>query len=144
MALAGKDLLAQPALAHGVLTYLTLLTRLRDYSTAYTRLRDAVKAARDQQIQPNLEPLLSTMGSVVKDYYTPEETSGFAGFLLKQKEEMETSDFIETLLPLAQYAGLADLEARWRYEVMMASPQPGPGPKDGSSPGCAAKAADAL
>jgi Tfp pilus assembly protein PilF len=121
-ALAGKDLLTQPADANGMLIYVTLLTRLRDYSTAYARLREAAKAARDAQFQPNLNPFLSAMGRVVKEYYTPEENSAFAEFLLKQKEGMETKDFIETLIPLAQEAGLTDLEARWRYEVMMASP----------------------
>jgi len=35
---------------------------------------------------------------------------------------METDKFVDTLIPLAQFAGLADLEARWRYEVMMAHP----------------------
>ena len=122
VALAGKDLLIHPADTNGVLTYVTILTRLRDYSTAYARLREAAKAARDQQVQPNLNPFLSAMGRVVKEYYTPEENSAFAKFLLKQKEGMETNDFIETLIPLAQHAGLTDLEARWRHEVMMASP----------------------
>ena len=122
VALAGKDLLIHPADTNGTLTYVTLLTRLRDYSTAYARLREAAKAARDAQVQPNLNPFLSAMGGVVKEYYTPEENSAFAKFLLKQKEGLETNDFIETVIPLAQYTGLTDLEARWRYEVMMASP----------------------
>src|SRR5208337_1235842 len=122
MALAGPGAVREPPLQAGVLTYVTLLTRLRDYTRAYARLREAAKARRDPQDQPNLNPFLSAMGGVVKEYYTPEECSAFANFLLKQKEGMETDDFIETLIPLAQYAGLTDLEARWRYEVMMASP----------------------
>jgi tetratricopeptide (TPR) repeat protein len=122
VALAGKDLLIQPADTNGMVTYVTLLTRLRDYSTAYARLREAAKAARDAQLQPNLNPFLSAMGGVVKEYYTPEESSAFTQFLLKQKEGLETNDFIETVIPLAQEAGLTDLEARWRYEVMMANP----------------------
>ena len=122
VALAGKDLLIHPANTYGVVTYVTVLTRLRDYSTAYERLREAAKWARDQQVQPVLNPFLTAMGGVVKEYYTPEENSAFASFLLKQKEGMETKDFIETLIPLAQNAGLTDLEARWRLEVMMASP----------------------
>ena len=122
VALAGKDLLLRPENLNGALTYVTVLTRLGDYSTAYARLREAANALRNQKIEPNLIPLLSAMGSVVKEYYTPEETSAFANFLLKQKEGMEATDFNQTLIPLAQYAGLADLEARWRYAVMMASP----------------------
>jgi predicted Zn-dependent protease len=121
-ALAGKDLLIRPEDFNGALTYVTVLTRLRDYSTAYARLREAAKEAQDQKIQPNLNPFLSAMGSAVKEYYTPEETSAFADFLLKQKEGMEANDFNETLIPLAQHAGLTDLEARWRHMVMMASP----------------------
>jgi tetratricopeptide (TPR) repeat protein len=122
VALAGKDLLIRPEDANGVLTYLTVLTRLRDYRTAYARLREAAKAAGDQQVRPNLTPFLSAMGGVVKEYYTPEESTAFANFLLEQKEGMEATDFNETLIPLAQYAGLTDFEARWRFEVMMASP----------------------
>ena len=122
VALAGKDLLIRSEDARGALTYVALLTRLRDYPAAYARLMEAAKAARDQQVQPNLNQFLSVMGRAVKEYYTPEETSAFSEFLLKQKEGMETNKFVETLLPLAQYAGLADLEARWRHEVMMASP----------------------
>jgi tetratricopeptide (TPR) repeat protein/predicted negative regulator of RcsB-dependent stress response len=119
---AGKDLLIRPEDADGVLNYVTVLTRLHDYSTAYARLREAANVARGQKVQPNLIPYLSAMGGVVKEYYTPEEDSAFANFLLKQKEGMEASDFNETLIPLAQYAGLTDLEARWRHEVMMAIP----------------------
>ena len=122
VALAGKDLLVRPEDSSGAAAYATILTRLRDYSTAYARLREAAQAARDQKIEPNLAPCLSAMGTVVKDYYAPEETTAFANFLLNQKQEMEARDFKETLLPLAQAAGLTDLEARWLLEVMMADP----------------------
>jgi thioredoxin-like negative regulator of GroEL len=122
VALAGNDLLSRPESFNGALTYVTVLTRLGDYSTAYARLREAANALRDQKIEPSLTPFLSAMGSVVKEYYTPEQNASFAGFLLKQKEGMEATDFNQTLIPLAQYAGLADLEASWRYMVMMAGP----------------------
>jgi tetratricopeptide (TPR) repeat protein len=120
--LAGKNLLTRSENARGVLTYIELLTRLRDYSTAYARLMESAKAARDQKVQLNLNQFLAAMGRAVKEYYTPEENSAFAQFLLKQKEGMETSNLVDTLIPLAQYAGLADLEACWRYEFMMARP----------------------
>jgi tetratricopeptide (TPR) repeat protein len=122
VALADEDLLIQPEDVKGALGYVTLLTRLRDYSTAYARLMEALKAAREQKAQPDLNQFLSAMGRVVKQYYTPEEASAFAQFLLGQKEGIETNTFVETLIPLAQYAGLTDLEARWRLEVMMGSP----------------------
>ena len=122
VALAEKDLLVQASNVQGVVSYVTILTRLRDYNTAYARLMEAAKSAREQKVQPDLSQFLTAMGRVVKDYYTPEETSSFAEFLLKQNEGMETKNFVDTLIPLAQYAGLADLEVRWRYEVMMARP----------------------
>jgi tetratricopeptide (TPR) repeat protein len=121
VALAGKDLLVRPEDFSGAAAYATILTRLRDYSTVYTRLREAAQAARDQQIEPNLTPCLSAMGTVVKDYYTPEETDAFANFLTKQKQGIEGREFNDNLIPLAQAAGLTDLEARWRLEVMMAT-----------------------
>ncbi|MGD0126493.1 MAG: hypothetical protein ABSF46_14110 [Terriglobia bacterium] len=120
VALAGAGAVLEPPLLPGMTAYVTILTRLRDYSTAYARLREAARAARDQKIEPNLTPCLSAMGSVVKSYYTPEETTAFANFLTKQKEGMEAREFKDDLLPLAQHAGLTDLEAGWRLEVMMA------------------------
>jgi len=120
MALAGVAAVreAQP----GALSYVSILTRLRDYSTAYARLREASSAIRAQKIEPNLTPFLSAMGSAAQEYFTPEEKNAFSEFLLKQKEGMEASEFNQTLIPLAQYAGLTDLEARWRHMVMMAGP----------------------
>jgi lipopolysaccharide biosynthesis regulator YciM len=122
VALAGKDVLLQPVDFQGLITYVTILTRLRDYRAAYAQLREAAAAARGEKVTPDLTPFLSALGRAVRDYYTPEETAAFAGFLRKQRGGMGTDDFIEALLPLAQYAELADLEASWRYEVMMASP----------------------
>lgn len=122
VALAGKELLVDSDNAQGMMTYITVLTRLRDYSTAYARLADALAAAQQQKVQPDLNQFLAAMGRVVKEYYTPEETDSFAQFLIQRKEGMATDDFVERLLPLAQSAGLSDLEARWRYEVMMADP----------------------
>ena len=122
VALAGKDLLVRPEDFSGAAGYATILTRLRDYSTAFTHLREAAQAARDQKIEPNLAPCLSAMGGVVKDYYAPEEATAFANFLVNQKQGIEARDFKETLLPLARSAGLTDLETRWLLEVMMADP----------------------
>jgi predicted Zn-dependent protease len=121
VALAGKDLLVRPEDFAGAVAYATILTHLRDYGTAYAGLRVAAQAARDQKIEPNLIPCLSAMGSVVKEYYTPEENNAFANFLLKQEEGKAGSEFNEALIPLAQAAGLTDLEARWRFKAMLAA-----------------------
>ena len=52
MSLAGKELLNHPADTSGMISYVILLTRLRDYSSAYARLREAAKAARDSKSNP--------------------------------------------------------------------------------------------
>ena len=99
VALAGKDLLVRPEDFSGAAAYATILTRVRDYGTGYTRLREAAQAARDQKIEPNLAPCLSAMGSVVKDYYTPEENSAFADFLVNQEREGKRASSMRLSFP---------------------------------------------
>ena len=105
VALAGKDLLVRPEDFSGAAAYATILTRLRDYSTAYTRLREAAQAARDQKIEPNLNPCLSAMGSVVKEYYTPEETTAFANFLAQAEGRNGSARFQGDSPPLGTIRG---------------------------------------
>src|SRR6266404_3768752 len=88
----------------GVQIHTRILTRRREYEIAFARLvglpaEVAMPAARE-------------IGSVVARHYAPEEKLRFAGVLEKQARRIE----------IAESAGLVDLEAKWRYERLMAKP----------------------
>ncbi len=94
---------------HGAMVYARIMTRLRQHEAAYARLVAASNSA------PVLGGLFREMGTTVKRYFTPEETAAFASFLEKERPDNDR-------LELAASAGLADLQARWCYELMMARP----------------------
>ncbi|MBZ5562770.1 MAG: hypothetical protein LAP13_10150 [Acidobacteriia bacterium] len=119
---AGRDLLTDPANVEGSKTYATVLTRLRHADEAFSQLEKAAQAAKAEKFSPNLQAPLEAMGQASRTYFTPEEKIAFAGFLEKQKRAMSSEDLVANLLPLAQAAGLEDLETRWRNELMMAKP----------------------
>ncbi len=73
-----------------------------------------VRTARD-----GMRSALSEMGNTVSAYFTPEEKVAFAKFAETRRAGMSLADVEAFAVPLAQSAGLAELEARWRYELMM-------------------------
>ena len=73
-----------------------------------------VRSARD-----GMRSALSEMGAAVSNYFTPEEKVAFAKFSETRRVGMSPADVDAFAVPLAQSAGLAELEARWRYELMM-------------------------
>ena len=82
---------------------------------ARTRTQEnRVRIARD-----GLRSALNEMGSAVSTYFTPEEKVAFAQFAETKRAGMGLADVDAFAVPLAQSAGLAELEARWRYELMM-------------------------
>jgi len=76
------------------------MTRLRGYETALPRVA-------------SIEGALVSTGQAARRYYTPEEMSAFAAYLEKRGPD---------LLPVAEQAGLGDLDARWRYELLTTRP----------------------
>lgn len=120
--LAGPALLTDSEYIAGARTYATILTRLRQYEEAYSKLESGVQMAQGARFSPDVQPPLQAMGTAVKTYFTPEEKVAFAGFLEAKREGMREEDVTQTLLPLVETAGLVDLEARWRDEIMMAHP----------------------
>ncbi len=74
--------------------YARVMTRLRLYEAAWPR------------VPPD--------GAAVRQFYTPAEKAAFAAFLDKNQHE--------NLLGVVQAAGLADLEARWLYQWLLARP----------------------
>jgi Tfp pilus assembly protein PilF len=62
---------------------------------------------------------LQEMGRTEASYFTPEERGGFAQFAEKLRQPMNLTDVESLAVPLAEAAGLEDLEARWKYELAM-------------------------
>jgi tetratricopeptide (TPR) repeat protein len=123
--LAGRELLLDANYARGARDYTRILTRLRQYAPAFARLQAARSGVRASRTQNRFLSALGEMGTAVARYFTPEEKAAFALFLEKEKQALNLGEFARTLLPLAQQAGLAELEARWRYQLIMAWPGQG-------------------
>ena len=108
----------------GVALYASLMTRLRRYDEAFTRIEaiqpadettggaafHANQTAATQRYHTafarvgTVKPASEAIGSAARVYFGPEEMSAFAASLEKRGP---------TMLPVAERAGLADLEARW-------------------------------
>ncbi len=149
---AGDDLLANPANHAGAQLYVRILTRLRQQQAAYAWLETALNTAqrpaafipstvrqvekqgfaavtdsewrkrgqleRSSAGEQGMDACMKEMGDTVARYFAPEETSAFSQFL-SSRQNGAPSDY---LIDAAEAAHLSDLEIRWRYEALLASP----------------------
>jgi cellulose synthase operon protein C len=116
--------------------YVTLQNALNDSSSALPLFkeqlaREGIAAITDREwreraqenrvhtARESMRIALSEMGSTAATYFTPEEKVAFATFAESKRVAMNLTDMEKFAIPLAQSAGLADLEARWRYELIM-------------------------
>ena len=83
--------------------------------------RNSVQEERMQNARTGMQAALREMGSTVADYFTPDEKAAFTGFAQKVRAPMSLEDQEFFAIPLVQAAGLEDLEANWRYALMMDS-----------------------
>ena len=81
--------------------------------------RDRAQDNRVRSARDGMRSALSEMGTAVSTYFTPEEKVAFAKFAETRRAGMGLADVDAFAVPLAQSAGLAELEARWRYELMI-------------------------
>jgi cellulose synthase operon protein C len=81
--------------------------------------RDRAQENRVRASREGMRSALNEMGTAVSTYFTPEEKVAFARFAESRRASMASADVDAFAVPLAQSAGLAELEARWRYELMM-------------------------
>jgi len=81
--------------------------------------RDRTQENRARIARDGMRSALSEMGSAVSKYFTPEEKVAFATFGETRRAGMGLADVDTFAIPLAQNAGLSELEARWRFELMM-------------------------
>ncbi|HEY6263795.1 MAG TPA: tetratricopeptide repeat protein [Candidatus Acidoferrum sp.] len=85
--------------------------------------REHTLQVRKNNANNGMRGALTEMGSTVARYFTPEEKVSFAGFAQRLRTPMNFEDANLFAFPLAHSAGLAEEEARWRYESMMSSPE---------------------
>ncbi len=117
--MAGNQLLVSNV--SGAVLYARIMTRLREHEAAAQRLESAVPAsARADYARSNLQACLSEIAATVARDFTPEEKTGFIAYL--ERWSAGSSAGMNGLLPLAMRAGLTELEARWRYQLVMTAP----------------------
>ena len=81
--------------------------------------RDRVHQSRIETARNGLSAGLQEIGSAVGTYFTPEERVSFSHFVESKRAGMDSADLEKFAIPFAQSAGLADQEARWRFDLMM-------------------------
>ncbi len=155
VALADRDLLANSDNHAGAQTYTRIMTRLRQQETAYQKLQTAFAGARQlpslaQQAAKNgIEAVTNTelrknllatrtgnarnglmacmreMGTAVNLYFTPEERAAFAKSLGARNAGMTRAEAYDYLLPVAEKAGIPDLQVKLISEALAARPTGG-------------------
>ncbi len=83
--------------------------------------RTHLLATRQASARDGMRAALTEMAFAAARYFTPEEKSSFADFAETLRSPMSSADTKDFALPLIQATGMADEEARWRYELLMAS-----------------------
>ncbi|MDA1312976.1 MAG: hypothetical protein O2968_06550 [Acidobacteria bacterium] len=119
---AGETLYQYESSAAGARHYIALMTRLRRYEEGFATLAKALPAQPNELQQNRYRATLQAAAQPVEHYFTPEEKSAFVAFLTEQRRTMRRGDVEEGLLPLVEQAGLAETQAQWLHELMMASP----------------------
>lgn len=107
--LAGPDLFKD--MGHAVI-YARIMTKARRADMLLPRLTED---------SPSRHQVAQAVGRVINGTYTPEEKTRFEQALISGAAGMPVLTRDATLLPLAEAAGMVDLEARWRWESMAAA-----------------------
>ena len=82
--------------------------------------RQRQKEIRLENARQGMQAALVEMGSAAARYFTPEEKVALGQFVQKLRGSLIAPDVVERYaIPLAESAGLAEMEAAWRYELLM-------------------------
>ena len=84
--------------------------------------REHTLQVRKDNARNGMQGAMTEMGSVVARYFTPEEKVSFAAFAQVLRTPMNFQEVNFIALPLMHSAGLAQEEAKCRYELMMTLP----------------------
>ena len=90
--------------------------------------RERTLQVRKDNARNGIQAAMTEMGSAVARYFTPEEKVSFAAFARTLRTPMNFEEVNFIVLPLLRSAGLAQEEARCRYELMMTLTAYSPGP----------------
>jgi cellulose synthase operon protein C len=90
------------------------VTGITDAKWRENQRRMRVETARD-----GMTGALQELGNAVNTYFTPEQRLTFAHFAESKREGMNAADLEKFAIPLAASAGLAEQEARWRFDLIM-------------------------
>jgi cellulose synthase operon protein C len=91
-------------------------------SVSDSEWREHTLTIRKANAANGMRAAMTEMGTVAGRYFTPEEKVSFVAFaqtVRASSNPMATDNFA---FPLVQAAGLAGIEAQWRYELMMGLP----------------------
>ncbi len=83
--------------------------------------RERELGMRRDAARTGMTAALRSMGAAARQYFTPEEKVALAGWVEGKARSSNTSDLDAFFLPLAESAELADLEARWDEQLMLAN-----------------------
>jgi predicted Zn-dependent protease len=86
--------------------------------------RQRTRQMRVENARAGMHDALAEMGATVSRYFTPEEKISFTQYAQTIRAPMNFADANLFALPLVERAGLAELEASWRYDLMMNAVQP--------------------
>ncbi len=86
--------------------------------------RQRTQQMRVENARSGMRDALTEMGTTVARYFTPEEKVSFTRTAQSIRAPMNFADANLFALPLAQSADFAELEANWRYDLMMNATQP--------------------
>ena len=151
VALAGPDLLANTDNHGGAQTYTHIMVHMRQQDAAYQKLQAALEAARqlppialrvakngiesvtntelrksmlttrNGNARAGMTACLREMGSAVNKFFTPEERVEFVKAMDTKNATMSRRDAVDYLLPLAEKAGISELQATLVYDQIAAS-----------------------
>ena len=107
--LAGAELFTAPRFGQARI-YARIMAEARRFDAVLKRIDPATKDRAD---------VSKAVGDVIAGLYTPEEKAGFEEALSAKAAGMDRMHRDAVLLPFAMSAGLASLEARWRFDTMM-------------------------
>ena len=86
--------------------------------------RQRTQQMRAENARGGMHDALAEMGATVSRYFAPEEKISFSQYAQSIRAPMNFADANLFALPLVQSAGFAELEASWRYDLMMNAAQP--------------------
>ena len=84
--------------------------------------REHLLATRQQAARTGLRSALVEVGTTAGRYFTPEEKAAFSEFAKSFRASLADSQASDFAVPMVQAAGLGDLEAKWRFEILMTAP----------------------